>query len=71
VTTIWNPINGKCRWWREIPFEDDRFDPVLKPEERRVDCQCFVEGKAWRHPASEVPKDCPEARSCRYYIKVL
>ncbi|MBI5231141.1 MAG: hypothetical protein HY876_03135 [Coriobacteriales bacterium] len=69
MSSIWEPIKGKCMWWREIPNEDDRYDGRLKPEDRRVSCECFVEGRGWVYPTIEVPKDCPEARRCRYYIK--
>lgn len=66
---IYAPVKGKCTWWREFPNEDDRFDYSLAPEDRRVNCVCFVEGDAWRYLAKDVPADCPVGRRCRYHIK--
>lgn len=63
------PVPGKCKWWREQANEDDKFDVRLKRGDKRVTCSCFVEGHYWISKASEVPADCPNARSCRYYIK--
>lgn len=71
MSDAFTPVKNKCTWWRESPVEEDKYDVRLKPGERRVYCSCFVEGKAWTHPADEVPSDCPEARHCRYYIKYL
>lgn len=69
--SMWEPIKGKCTWWREFPNEDDRFDRRLRPGDRRVSCQCFVEGRGYEFRASELPSDCPLYRQCRYYIKAL
>lgn len=63
------PIKGKCTWWRERPVDEDVFETRLKEEEKRVSCSCFVEGKGWVFPRCEVPKDCPDNRHCRYYIR--
>ena len=66
---IYAPIPGKCMWWREVPNETDIHDRMLKASDKRVDCTCFVEGKAWTFKECEVPIECPEHRYCRYYIK--
>jgi len=63
------PIRGKCKWWREQPNDEDRFDPHLKPGQYRVTCTCFIEGDYWGVTADEVPSECPKAKACRYYIK--
>ncbi len=63
------PIKGKCQWWREAAVEDDVFDSRLPDERKRVDCSCFVEGRGWVFERCEVPRDCPQSRHCRYYIK--
>jgi hypothetical protein len=64
-----DPIHGKCLWWRELPLEEDRFDSRLKPGERRVTCSCFVEGKFWTLERDAIPADCPDSKHCRYFIK--
>ena len=69
ATDAYSPIKGKCNWWREEADEQDSHDPTLKDAQRKVNCSCFVEGDRWSFAASEVPKDCPTSRSCRYYIK--
>lgn len=66
---VYAPVKGKCTWWREFPSEEDRFDPSISPENRRVDCMCFVEGDLWRYVSKDVPAECPEHRRCRYHIK--
>ncbi|MDH4139094.1 MAG: hypothetical protein OEV43_00815 [Coriobacteriia bacterium] len=66
---IYSPIRGKCTWWREIPSEEDAHDLRVKAPDKRVNCSCFVEGEYWIHRSADVPSDCPNARSCRYYIK--
>lgn len=63
------PIRGKCTWWRESERDEDRWDVRVKPADRRVDCTCFVEGTWWTVTRAEVPPDCPQRLSCRYYIK--
>jgi len=63
------PVRGKCTWWREVPNDADSHDRMLKASDRRVDCSCFVEGSTWTYKESEVPAECPQNRSCRYYIK--
>lgn len=68
--SVWEPIKGKCTWWREIANEEDRYDPRLKPADKRISGRCFVEGSGWEYRAADVPDNCPEARRCRYYIKV-
>lgn len=65
----YTPIKGKCKWWREQLNEEDRFDPRLKPGQRRVTCTCFIEGDYWGVTVDEIPSDCPKSRMCRYYIK--
>lgn len=65
-----SPIRGKCTYWRERANDDDQWDTRIKRDDRRVDCSCFVEGKIWTCTASTIPSDCPDRRSCRYYIKV-
>lgn len=65
----YSPVKGKCNYWRERPVEDDRWDMSVKKADKRVDCSCFVEGKAWMHTVADVPSDCPDALHCRYYIK--
>ena len=63
------PIKRKCTYWRERPSDDDRFDSRVKKDDKRVECSCFVEGKAWQVTLSTVPSDCPDALHCRYYIR--
>lgn len=63
------PVKGKCTWWREIPNEEDAYSLRIKEAEKRVNCQCFVEGHYWVYERCNVPSDCPLNRTCRYYIK--
>lgn len=63
------PIKSKCTWWRETLDIEERHNLRIKPEDVTVTCSCFVEGYVWTHRKAEVPKDCPKARHCRYYIK--
>ena len=63
------PIRGKCTFWRERLYDDDRYDSRIKKADRRVECSCFVEGKAWQVTVTTVPEDCPDKLHCRYYIK--
>jgi len=63
------PIKGKCTYWRERFNDDDAFDSRVKKIDKRVECSCFVEGKAWQLTASTIPSDCPDKLHCRYYIK--
>lgn len=65
----YSPLKGKCIWWRERLVDEDRYDPRLKDEERRLQCSCFVEGKGWTLTRAELPLDCPDAKHCRYYIR--
>jgi len=64
-----SPIKGKCTYWRETLVEDDRFDSRVKKADKRVLCNCFVEGNTWPATVSTIPRDCPETYHCRYYIK--
>jgi hypothetical protein len=63
------PIGHKCTYWRERSSEDDRFDFSVKKDDKRVECSCFLEGRAWPATESTVPRDCPERLHCRYYIR--
>ena len=63
-----SPIKGKCTWWRQVMVDEDLHDLMIKPENKRVRCTCFVEGLVWLHEAADVPKQCPEAQHCRYFI---
>jgi hypothetical protein len=65
----YTPVKGKCTWWRESLHDDDAHDLSVKLPEKRVQCMCMIEGEAWTFTHEEVPKDCPEFRRCRYYIK--
>ncbi len=65
----YTPLRGKCTWWREAVLGEDEWDVRLKPDEKRVVCSCFVEGKTWTFKQAEVPADCPENKHCRYYIR--
>ncbi|MDA3936350.1 MAG: hypothetical protein PF636_05725 [Actinomycetota bacterium] len=65
----YTPIKGKCNWWRENLMEDDRYDTSIKDDDKRVACSCFVEGFFWEYRAADVPSNCPQNRSCRYYIR--
>jgi hypothetical protein len=69
VGDAYAPIRGKCRFWREIPNVDDEYDTSVKPERKRVDCSCFVDGYLWMVTRSTIPDDCPNKWTCRYYIK--
>jgi hypothetical protein len=61
-------IRGKCQYWRERMDEYDRWDPDIKPADKRVTCACFIEGKLWRATVSTLPGDCPDRDHCRYHI---
>lgn len=63
-----SPIKGKCTWWRQSMVEEDVHDLMLKPENKRIRCTCFVEGFVWTHETADVPAQCPEAQHCRYFI---
>jgi hypothetical protein len=65
----YSPVRGKCVWWREIPNSEDRYDISVKPEKKRIDCSCFVEGYRWTFVTAEIPAECPRHRECRYYVK--
>ncbi|NTU70678.1 MAG: hypothetical protein HGB10_02490 [Coriobacteriia bacterium] len=65
----YEPITGKCSWWRESVHEDDAHDITIKAAKKRVECMCSIEGHGWNYIQSELPSDCPEAIRCRYYIK--
>jgi hypothetical protein len=69
VSDAYAPVKKKCTYWRERRYDDDRFDSRIKPADKRVECSCFVEGKAWQVTVSTVPSDCPDKLHCRYYIK--
>lgn len=64
-----NPVKGKCVYWRESLHIDDKHDMSIKPPDKRVVASCFVEGDVWEYTASTVPADCPRSRQCRYHIK--
>ncbi|PKQ21161.1 MAG: hypothetical protein CVT66_01525 [Actinobacteria bacterium HGW-Actinobacteria-6] len=64
-----SPIRGKCMYWRQQANLDDAYDMSVKKEDKRVTCTCFVEGDMWSMKMKEIPSDCPNRRSCRYYIK--
>jgi len=64
-----NPIRGKCFYWREQRNEEDKFDSSIKKEDRRVNCTCFVEGDLWTFTVTTVPPDCPQRMHCRYYVR--
>jgi len=64
----YSPIRGKCTYWRERMNEEDRHSIMVKKEDKRVECTCFIEGYSWMHTASTVPKECPERFRCRYYV---
>lgn len=69
MSDAYTPIRGKCRWWRELPIDDDLWNTRLAKEMRRTECTCFIEGRGWVFTQRELPDDCPEKRACRYYIK--
>lgn len=62
-------IRGKCVWWREVSNAEDAFDLGVKPDNKRVECSCFVEGYQWTFITVEVPAECPRSRTCRYFVK--
>ena len=62
-------VRGKCVWWREKPNEEDAENSRLHASERRIDCSCFVEGFLWEFAIDDLPRECPEARKCRYYAR--
>jgi len=62
-------VHRKCRFWRELLDEEDRFDSEVKPRDRRVHCSCFVEGLSWEVTVGTVPADCPLRSRCRYYAE--
>jgi hypothetical protein len=62
-------VRGKCVWWREIPNVEDRFSLDVKPDDKRIECSCFVEGYQWVFTTIEVPAECPRNRTCRYFVK--
>ena len=63
------PVKNKCTWWREIRHDEDAFDVTIKNPDKRWNCTCFVEGDMWVFPKRDIPRDCPNSRKCRYYIK--
>ncbi len=65
----YSPLKGKCRFWREVANEEDRYDPSVPPEGRRITCSCWVEGDVWNVTNATLPDDCPMRFHCRYYIK--
>jgi len=69
MSDSFTPIRGKCMWWREAPVDEDVYDVMLREDQKRMNCSCFVEGKAWTHTRGDVPADCPENKHCRYYIR--
>ena len=67
----YSPVRGKCTWWRETPDEDDAFSVRVKPEDKRIQCVCFVEGKGWGFTTADIPADCPDRLHCRYYVRSM
>lgn len=65
----YEPVRGKCVWWREVPNAEDRFDIDVKPDRKRIECSCFVEGYQWTFATVELPVECPRSNECRYYTK--
>jgi hypothetical protein len=65
----YSPVKGKCQFWRELPNEEDRYDPWLAAGEQRVMCCCWIDGDAWMVTLGTVPDDCPKQFHCRYYVK--
>ena len=68
MTDSYSQVKGKCIWWRETPNVEDAHDIDIKAPDKRIECSCFVEGYRWELPRAEVPKDCPNARKCRYFV---
>jgi len=64
----YTPIKSKCLWWREMLDAEEQYNTRIKPEDVRVHCTCFVEGYVWTIRKAEVPANCPNSRTCRYYI---
>lgn len=62
-------VRGKCRYWRERMYEDDRWDIDVKRADKRVRCCCFVEGTFWEASVSTLPEDCPSRHACRYHVQ--
>jgi hypothetical protein len=50
--------------------EYDRWDRDVKPQDKRVVCTCFIEGRLWLVTVSTVPDDCPHRDHCRYHIRM-
>ncbi|MDO8916044.1 MAG: hypothetical protein Q7W16_08190, partial [Coriobacteriia bacterium] len=65
MSDAYAPIKKKCTYWREHRSDDDRFDSRIKAADKRVECSCVVEGKAWQVTASTIPSDCPDRLHCR------
>jgi len=65
----YSPVRGKCVWWREVPNNEDLWDSNVKPDNKRYDCSCFVEGYQWSFIFVELPSDCPKSNACRYFVK--
>jgi hypothetical protein len=61
-------VGGKCAYWRERMHDDDRFDPDIKEQDKRVVCTCFIEGTSWQATAGTLMPDCPDRWHCRYYV---
>jgi len=59
----YQPIQGKCFYWREQVDESDRFNTRVKPEDWHVECSCFVEGDPLvlhgEHHAGRLPGEAP------------
>jgi hypothetical protein len=64
------PIKGKCMYWRESENDEDRHDPSVKDDDKRLACTCFIEGYVWTCTKGAILPDCPHRRSCRYYVRV-
>jgi hypothetical protein len=62
-------VVGKCHYWRECMNEDDRWDADIKYAAKRVRSTCFIEGTQWDSTTADLPADCPDSLTCRYYVK--
>jgi hypothetical protein len=60
-------VRGKCTYWRERMHDDDRFDPDVKEFDKRVVCNCFIEGTVWQTTVAALG-NCPQRWRCRYYV---
>lgn len=61
-------VRGKCQYWRERLYDDDRWDIDVAPQARRVRCSCFIEGATWEATVGTLPEECPNRYTCRYHV---